>query len=50
VLEATDFHPGRSARDHLRTLALAASLPQQRVGEVLELVELAGAARRRVKT
>ena len=49
VLEATDFHPGRSGRDHLRTLSRAASLPDLRVDEVLRLVELAGAARRRVK-
>jgi ABC-2 type transport system ATP-binding protein len=50
VLESNDFHPGRSGRDHLRVLALAAEIPQARVDEVLELVELAGAAGRRVKT
>jgi ABC-2 type transport system ATP-binding protein len=50
VLESTDFHPSRSGRDHLRTLALAAELPLNRVDEVLELVELAGAAKRRVRT
>jgi ABC-2 type transport system ATP-binding protein len=49
VLEATDFHPGRSGRDHLRTLSLAAGLPDSRVDEVLRLVELQGAAGRRVK-
>jgi ABC-2 type transport system ATP-binding protein len=49
VLEATDFHPGRSGRDHLRTLSRAASLPDSRVDEVLRLVELTGAAGRRVK-
>ena len=49
VLEATDFHPGRSGRDHLRTLGRAASLPDSRVDEVLRLVELDGAAHRRVK-
>src|SRR5437763_4074678 len=27
VLEATDFHPGRSGRDHLRALGRAASIP-----------------------
>jgi ABC-2 type transport system ATP-binding protein len=48
VLEAADFHPGRSGREHLITLALAASLPVARVDEVLELVELAHAGRRRV--
>jgi ABC-2 type transport system ATP-binding protein len=49
VLEAADLHPGRSARDHLRVLALAAQLPSSRVDEVLALVDLSGAARRRSK-
>jgi ABC-2 type transport system ATP-binding protein len=49
VLEATDFHPGRSGRDHLRMLSRAARLPDARVDEVLRLVELDGAAGRRVK-
>ncbi len=49
VLEATDFHPGRSGRDHLRTLGRAAELPDSRADEVLRLVELTGAAKRRVK-
>jgi ABC-2 type transport system ATP-binding protein len=49
VLEATDFHPGRTGREHLRMLAEAAGLPAARVDEVLGLVELSGAARRRVK-
>jgi ABC-2 type transport system ATP-binding protein len=48
VLEAGGFHPGRSARDHLRVLATAAGLPPRRVGEVLEQVGLASAGRRRV--
>jgi ABC-2 type transport system ATP-binding protein len=50
VLESNDFHPGRSGHDHLRVLALAADLPPGRVIEVLELVELAAAADRRVGT
>jgi ABC-2 type transport system ATP-binding protein len=49
VLEATDFHPGRCGRDHLRTLGRAAGLSDARADEVLRLVELADAARRRVK-
>jgi ABC-2 type transport system ATP-binding protein len=49
VLEATDFHPGRSGRDHLRMLSRAAGLPDSRVDEVLRLVELDRAAGRRVK-
>jgi ABC-2 type transport system ATP-binding protein len=50
VLESNDFHPSRSGRDHLRILALAGEIPDQRVDEVLEIVELAPAAGRRVKT
>ncbi|MDQ2968695.1 MAG: ATP-binding cassette domain-containing protein [Actinomycetota bacterium] len=50
VLESNDFHPGRSGGDHLRALALAAGIPPSRVDEVLELVELASNAERRVKT
>jgi len=49
VLEATDFHPGRSGRDHLRTLARAVGLPDARADDVLETVELKKAGRRRVK-
>jgi len=48
VLEASGFHPGRSARDHLRVLATAAGLDPRRVDEVLEQTGLAAAARRRV--
>jgi ABC-2 type transport system ATP-binding protein len=50
VLESNDFHPGRSGRDNLRVLALAAEIPRDRVEEVLELVELAPVAGRRVQT
>jgi len=49
VLEATDFHPGRSGRDHLRTLCRAVEVPDSRADEVLRLVELQAAAKRRVK-
>jgi ABC-2 type transport system ATP-binding protein len=48
VLEAGGFHPGRSARDHLRVMATAAGLAPGRVEEVLSQTGLAGAARRRV--
>jgi ABC-2 type transport system ATP-binding protein len=50
VLESNDFHPGRSGRDHLCALALAAEIPRSRVEQVLELVELQPVAARRVKT
>ena len=49
VLEATEVHPGRSGRNHLRVQAAAAGLPASRVDEVLALVELSAAAKRRVK-
>ena len=49
VLEDAAFHPGRSARNHLRVLALAGEHPQDRVDDVLAQVELTGAADRRVK-
>jgi ABC-2 type transport system ATP-binding protein len=48
VLEASGFHPGRSARNHLRVLATAAGLPGRRVDEVLRQVGLAESANRRV--
>jgi ABC-2 type transport system ATP-binding protein len=50
VLEATGAHPGRRARDHLRILASAAGVGRSRVEEVLEVVDLTGAANRRVGT
>ena len=50
VLESSDFHPGRSGRNHLRALALAAEIPPSRVDKVLELVNLSADADRRVKT
>src|SRR6266545_3169520 len=39
LLEATGFHPGRRARDHLRVLAAAERIPDRRVDEVLVLDE-----------
>jgi ABC-2 type transport system ATP-binding protein len=47
VLEATDFHPGRSGRDHLRVLAAATGIPRSRIEEVLQVVDLQGPAGRR---
>jgi ABC-2 type transport system ATP-binding protein len=49
VLEASEVHPGRNGRNHLRVLAAAAGLPRSRVEEVLSLVELSAGAKRRVK-
>jgi ABC-2 type transport system ATP-binding protein len=46
VLEATNFHPKRSGRNHLRMLATAAGVPDVRVAEVLERVELGPVASR----
>jgi ABC-2 type transport system ATP-binding protein len=48
LLEASSFHPGRSARNHLRVVATAAGLPLARADQVLEQVGLAEAGRRRV--
>jgi ABC-type transport system involved in cytochrome c biogenesis ATPase subunit len=49
VLEATGFHPGRSGRDHLRTLGHAVGLTDSRTDEVLRIVEPEKAGRRRAK-
>lgn len=46
LLESGDFDPGRTGRNHLRALALAADIPFARVDELLELVELERAADR----
>jgi ABC-2 type transport system ATP-binding protein len=50
VLEATNFHPGRKGRNHLRVLARPQGVPDSRVDELLEVVDLTGAANKRVKT
>jgi ABC-2 type transport system ATP-binding protein len=47
ALEATNFHPGRSGRDHLRVLADTAGVSTARVDEMLELVGIPAAARKR---
>jgi len=48
VLENARFHPGRSARNHLRVLAAAARVPDTRADEVLGMVGLLDDAGRRV--
>jgi len=47
ALEATNFHPGRSGRDHLRVMADTAGVDTRRVDEMLELVGIPAAARQR---
>ena len=47
-LEASGFHPGRSGRNHLRVVATTMGIADTRVDEVLHLVGLTPAARRRV--
>jgi ABC-2 type transport system ATP-binding protein len=49
LLETFDAHPGRSGRNHLRVLAVAGGIPRTRVDEVLALVDMREAGRRRVK-
>ena len=48
ALEAASFHPGRTARDHLRSHAPQARADDRRVDEVLELVGLTADGKRRV--
>jgi ABC-2 type transport system ATP-binding protein len=48
VLEASSFHPGRTARNHLRLQALVGEADESRIDDVLELTGLTGAAGRRV--
>jgi ABC-2 type transport system ATP-binding protein len=47
LLDAAAVHPGRRARDHLLWMAHSHGMPARRVDEVLELVGLASAGRRR---
>ncbi len=49
ILEVNAFHPGRSGRNHLRTLAVASGIDESRVDTVLALVDLSAAANRKVK-
>jgi ABC-2 type transport system ATP-binding protein len=48
ALEATGFHPARSARNHLRVYCSANGFPAARAEEVLDLVGLAHAQLRKV--
>ncbi|MCO5990507.1 ATP-binding cassette domain-containing protein [Actinoallomurus spadix] len=50
LLDAQAAHGSRTARDHLRFLAVSNRIPARRVDEVLRDTGLAPAARRRVRT
>jgi ABC-2 type transport system ATP-binding protein len=50
LLEAKEFHPGRSAHAHLEALAAGNAIGRRRVDEVLDLVGLADVARKRART
>ena len=50
ILEVNAFHPGRSGRNHLRTLARASGAGEARVDHVLGVVDLSAPSRRRAKT
>jgi ABC-2 type transport system ATP-binding protein len=47
LLDARAFHPGRSARNHLRWLAQTNDIPRARVDAVLDIVGLTAVADRR---
>jgi ABC-2 type transport system ATP-binding protein len=49
ALESSSFHPARTARNHLRILCTVGELPLRRADEVLDLVGLHDAARRKVR-
>jgi ABC-2 type transport system ATP-binding protein len=49
ALESASFHPARTARNHLRILCTVGALPMTRADEVLDLVGLHDAARRKVR-
>jgi ABC-2 type transport system ATP-binding protein len=49
ILEASGAHRGRTGRNHLRIICRAAGLPMSRADEVLELVGLTPAAKRKFK-
>jgi ABC-2 type transport system ATP-binding protein len=49
VLDSGGFNPGMSARRNLKIIAATAGITDERISEVLELVELTDAADRRTK-
>src|SRR2546430_1181556 len=49
VLEASSAHKGRTGRNHLRIICQAAGIPKERADEVLDLVGLTPAAKRKFR-
>jgi len=49
ALESSSYHPARSGRNHLRILATVAGLPESRADQVLQMVGLGDAGRRKVR-
>ncbi|MDG9678432.1 ATP-binding cassette domain-containing protein [Micromonospora sp. DH14] len=49
VFDANAFHPGHTARDHLRVYAAMGGYPDSRVTDLLDLLGLAEAAHRRTR-
>lgn len=47
LLEAKSIHPGRSAHNHLKALALTHGIPRRRVDEVIDLAGLGSVAKSR---
>lgn len=50
VLDSRGFHPALSGRKNLQVVAAAAGIADSRVDEVLELVELSGSAKKKMKS
>ncbi|MFC6022420.1 ABC transporter ATP-binding protein [Plantactinospora solaniradicis] len=50
VFDASAFHPGHTARNHLRTYAAMGGYPDGRVEQVLQLLDLSRVAHRRTRT
>jgi ABC-2 type transport system ATP-binding protein len=49
ALESSSYHPARTARNHLRIMCSVAGLPDRRADEVLGIVGLTEAAKRKVR-
>ena len=50
ALEITGFHPGRTARDHLRIACLEGGLAEERADAVLAMTGMGGSANAKVRT